>query len=143
MGHMRRILIHLLMLVMLTPGLLCGPFMAAGKAHAAVENQMKAAPDCCPDMAAGHGAHGKQSAGSHGTMLFKDCAKVDLYSADHIILKKPDLKISKVSYDYTGIVTAYSLELTGSIQIRGPPFDASPSYIDNHNLYLTTQRLRI
>lgn len=139
---MRTFLIHLLMLLMLTPGLVCGPFMAAGEAQAAV-TQMPDMPDC-HGMEMGNKETGnkKSSGGHYGTMLFKDCAKVDLYSADHIGLKKPDMGKSLFTA-WADAPAQPAFVPAASHAIRGPPFDARPIHINNHDLYLTTQRLRI
>ena len=135
---MKRFLVHLLMLLMLTPGLACGPFMAAGKAHAAA-TKMSDMPDC-HGMATGNSTEKKSL--DHGAMMFKDCAKVDLLNGDHVVLKKPDT--GKTFFmTWAGAVSAYIFTPAAFHTKRGPPFDSSPPHLNNHNLYLTTQRLRI
>lgn len=124
---MRKILVHLLILVMLTPSLACGPFMPGGRTHAA-----KAMPAC-------HGmtAH----ANTHGTMLFKDCAKIDLQDANHAILKKPDA--GKTFFlALTDAPERNDLTNTDFHDARGPPPDTPAVSQTKPSILLTTQRFR-
>lgn len=136
---MKKLLVHLLMLTMLMPGLTCGPFMAAGKAHAATV-QMPGMPDC-HGMAMGKEANSKKSADGSGTMLFKDCTKVDLFSADHAVLKKPDTgKAFFIAWADTA--PRYAFTPADFHAIRGPPPDWPGFSQTRPSILLTTQRFR-
>lgn len=137
---MRRFLVHLLMLAVFLPGLTCGPFMAAGTAHATASQQMKNMPDC-PGMAMGKEASSKKSADGNSTMLFKDCAKVDLYSADHAVLKKPDTgKAFFISW--ANIAPRPAFTPADFHAIRGPPPDWPEFSSTGPSIILITQRFR-
>lgn len=134
MNFMKKLLFHLLMLAVIMPGFTCGPFMMSGKAHAAASFE-KERP-CCPEM-----AMSKKPANNHGTMLFKDCAKVDLFGADHVAVKKADPgKTLLVAWADT---TAHKLFTpAGMDTIRGPPPDNPGSLETKPSIFLTTLRLR-
>jgi hypothetical protein len=130
---MKRFLVSLLMLVMVTPSLACGPFLCAGKAHAAAIS-MQGMP--CHDMST------KQKQ-SNGPMLFKDCSHIDLQtSGDATVLKKPDFRSYAIAFITAVSATQPLLLPSGLKTIRGPPewVELSQAYPP---LYLTTQRLRI
>ena len=136
---MKRLLVHLLMLVMLMPGLACGPFMSAGKAHAAMAH-VKDMPGC-HGMKMDQNAGGKKTPDHNGLMLFKDCAKADLYGADHASLEKPDA--GKVFYvAWTDIVPAHTFTPADFQVIRGPPPDSSSLPQTRPSILLITQRFR-
>lgn len=136
---MRKFFIHLLMLLMLTPGLVCGPFMAAGKGQAAVM-QMPDMPDC-HGMAMVKDVDSKKSPDEHGTMLFKDCAKVDLFSADHTVLKKPDM--GKMFFIAWADMPSQPYFTPANFHaIRGPPPDWPDISQTKPSIILTTQRFR-
>ena len=121
------------MLVMLTPSLACAAFV-----HAAADGQAQTEQNVP--------CHDKKSDSGEDIplMSFKDCSGVDLAQADHnTTVKKPDVQIDKVFFAWADIVPEHSFSPTDAHQIRGPPFDASPPHFNNHDLYLTTQRLRI
>lgn len=130
---MKRFFLTFLMFVMLMPGLACGPFMGAAKAEAA--QVMTGMPDC-EDM----GSPQKTSnINQHG--FFKDCAKVDLYGADHSSLQQPDIE-GKI------VFAAWDDSVSGEIPrpanvriIRGPPewLDSSQT---KPPILLTTGRFR-
>lgn len=122
------------MLVMLTPSLACAATMCA-----AMNGQAQAAGQDIP-------CHGQESdSGKDNTlMFFKDCSGVDLAQADHnTTVKKPDVQIDKVFFAWADIAPEHNFTPVDVYQIRGPPFDASSPHFNNHDLYLTTQRLRI
>lgn len=137
MTGMRKFLYGLMMMIMLTPGLVCGPFMAAGKAHAA-SMQMPHCHHMAMDRTAG-----STKSPHDGTMMFKDCARIDLYGADHSALEKPDLKITKVFYDAAAAAIDYDFKPVAYYQIRGPPPETARAGTTYPPLYLTTQRLRV
>ena len=126
---MKRITLAFLTLLMLTPTLACGVIMSTQQAQAASE-----AP-----------CHGKQETDQQNPLMtFKDCTNVDLQAADYnTTVKKPDVQIDKVFFAWANIAPKHSFTLVDIYQIRGPPFGASPPHFNNHDLYLTTQRLRV
>lgn len=136
------------MLVMLMPGLACGPFMAGiGKAHAAMvrEETVRAdiMPDCHGMAAAEKDANGKTPEKGGGTRLFKDCAGIDLCDTDHIVLKKPDMSGKLFPATWTDRTFHPAFTLSMDTGIRGPPREwpgllskTQPSVLS------TTQRFR-
>ena len=133
---MRKLLLGFLMLMMLTPGLACGPFMNAGKAQAAAVS-MPDMPDC-----KGMGMDSQKKSADSDPVFFKDCTKTDLYSADHASLQKSDV-VEKVFFMAWAAVTPdYSFSPTGSHAIRGPPPDWPDISQTQSSILLTTQRFR-
>ncbi len=139
MGVMRKFLVHLLMLLMFTPGLVCGPFMAAGKVQAAV-TQMPDMPDC-HGMVMDKDVDSKKSSADHSTMLFKDCAKVDVFSADHAVLKKPDME-KAFFIAWADMPSQPSFTPANFHVIRGPPPDWPDISKTKPSIILITQRFR-
>jgi hypothetical protein len=129
---MRKILIHLLMFLMLMPGLACGPFMHAGTAH----GQTMAMKDC-HEM----GMEKAQKIPDSGRLFFKYCMKADLHSAHHAGVKAPDLD-GKILFDVPAVTINTSFVPLDAQSIRGPPPDW-PVFSQIHPSILTTQRLRI
>lgn len=132
---MKRLLIAILMLVMLTPSLACAMPICADEAQAAAVEQ-----PC-----AGHNGHhdsGKKEPVKKVNLL-KDCMGVDLQVADDdASVKVPDLK-KDIPFDI-GFVT-YPTKIwtaAAAIEIRGPPDWPDPSQTQP-SLILTTQRFRI
>ena len=66
---MKKFLLGFLMFVMLTPGLVCGPFMGMGKAEAA--QSLQGMENC-------EGMDSQKKASEGGHVFFKDCSKTDL-----------------------------------------------------------------
>ena len=131
---MRKFLIHMLMLVMLTPSLACGPFLSTGKAQAAQSSML----DC-----AGMGMEGQNKTPSDGDhIFFKDCSKTDLFSADHAVLEKPDLGGKIFLAAWVAAIPEYGYMLTGTNAIRGPPPDWPSLSQTQPSILLTTQRFR-
>ncbi len=133
MQRMRKLLIHLLMLLMLTPGLVCGPFMA--KAQAA--QPMMDMPDC-----KGMNMDSSETSGSDH-VFFKDCSKADLFSAGHASLEKPNLdsKIFFIAWE-ADIVPGYVFTPADFHTIRGPPPEWPDLSQTQPSILLTTQRFR-
>lgn len=129
MGAMRKVLYTLMMIIMLTPTLVCGGFMCAQPAQAAEEMP----------------CHGEKQSDNekHSLMFMKDCLKVELLQAGNgDTFQKPDIEISKIFYGRADILTGYSFEPAASYHIRGPPIETAEA-LTYPPLYLTTQRLRI
>lgn len=135
---MKQFLNSLFILLMLTPGLACGPFMAATKALAAQPTAMADMPDC-----KGMGMDGpkKQSGDEH--TFFKDCSKTDLFSADHAGLQSPDLDGKVIFTAWTDIVPMHVFSPASVHSIRGPPPDWPDISQTRPSILLTTQRLRV
>ncbi len=132
---MRKFLISLLMLLMLMPGLACGPFMNAGKAYAA--QSMQGMKDC-------PGMGGSQKAPDHeGKVFFKDCMKNDISGVDHTVLKTPDLNGKTLFTAWIATIPDFSFAPPNAQTIRGPPPDWPTFSLTQPSILLTTQRLRI
>jgi len=138
MGFMKKFLLSLLILVMLTPGLACAKFMdnqksPGQKPHMAMAGMAKGMPYCPKP--------GQKS--DMGTLLFKDCAKIDLQQVnDAPSLKKVD--IVKISFPYIlpQDLTAGNFAVSKGLLIRGPP--GPPEIFRSYPpIFLATQRLRV
>ncbi len=130
---MKKFFLGFLMLVMLTPGLVCGPFMGMGKAEAA--QSMQGMENC-----EGMDSQKKASEGDH--VFFKDCSKTDLYSADQSSLQKPGIDAKVFFVAWADATPTYVFNPADVHSIRGPP----PSWPDisqtQPSILLTTQRIR-
>jgi hypothetical protein len=134
---MRKILITFLMLLMVTPGLACGPFLGAAKAQAA-QVSMPGMPDC-----KGMGMDSQKKARNGGDhVFFKDCAKVDLSGVDHANLKAPDLSGKVFFVALLATTPDYSVPPPAANAIRGPPPDWPGLSETQPSILLTTQRFR-
>jgi hypothetical protein len=135
---MRKFLLAFLMLLMVTPGLACGPFLGAAKAQAA-QVSMPGMPDC-----KGMGMDsGQKKAGDSGDhVFFKDCAKVDLSGVDHASLKAPDLGGKVFFIAWAATTPDDSVPPPQANAIRGPPPDWPGLSETQPSILLTTQRFR-
>ncbi|MBI4031894.1 MAG: hypothetical protein HY370_09475 [Proteobacteria bacterium] len=128
---MRKFLLSLMMLVMLTPGMACGMAFCAHEAQAAAGdgNEMPC-----------HDAGGKSGAG--GVMLQNDCAKADLSTADDAAqVGKPDLSAGFHIAWADAPVEPHGILKSSSAVIRGPPlFNAAAASWPP--VFLTTLRIR-
>jgi hypothetical protein len=70
-----------------------------------------------------------------------DCLEVDLAQIDNNYDLVQDS--SNVDFVWVNLTIKYNDFLYRPNVIRGPPFEYRVSHLNNHNLYLTTQRLRI
>jgi hypothetical protein len=126
---MKRFLLSLMVLVMLTPGLACAQFMDNHKAPMA-----KTMSDCPKS----------KTSPEKGMTFFKDCLKVDLQQASSApLLKNPD--IAKHSFPFVQVL-ALNKEFSspGNHAARGPPFEGRLSLSGTQlPIFLMTQRLRI
>ena len=135
MGDMGKFLLGFLMVLMLTPGLVCGPFMGMGKAQAA-RPMMMDMPDC-----KGMGMDSAKETPGSDHIFFKDCSKTDLFSADQASLQKPNLaKVFFVAWADTS--PGYIFTPTDFHSIRGPPPDWPDLSQTKPSILLTTQRIR-
>ena len=82
----------------------------------------------------------KQSTDCH-FMTNMDCLGIDLAQTDNSF----DLVQDSSQFDF--VWASLSVNYTDSLQrsniIRGPPLDYEITHLNHHDLYLTTQRLRI
>ncbi|PJB72824.1 MAG: hypothetical protein CO093_02060 [Alphaproteobacteria bacterium CG_4_9_14_3_um_filter_47_13] len=77
-------------------------------------------------------------------MFALDCMGVDLFQQDvQADVMQPDQSLDQIYFAWADLISNYNALIGNSHFIRGPPFDASPLHINDHDLYLTTQRLRI
>jgi hypothetical protein len=132
---MKQLLLGFLMLVMLTPSLVCAMPMCTDEALAA-----KAEVPCADHV----DHHGDKNEGQSNKPTFmSDCAGVDMQKADLTSLEKPDLKSNSLVYVLTDASVLNNLSHTDVGSIRGPPPDW-PALSQTHpSILLTTQRLRI
>ena len=130
---MRRIMLGFMTLLMLTPVLTCV------MAFCPMESAQAAEPKPC------HQSEEAQKDGQQsGPMFALDCMGIDLFQTDaQADIVQPDLSIDHIDFVWADITANYDFLLTSGHFIRGPPFDTSPPHFNNHDLYLTTQRLRI
>lgn len=133
---MKNFLLSLLVLVMFTPSLACAGFMdnpQSKKPPMAMAGMAKEMP-CCPKST--------QKSDGMGTMLFKDCAKIDLqHVGDSLLLKKVDF-VEISLYILPQDLIGANFELSQAHLIRGPP-DSPEIFRSYPPIFLTTQRLRI
>jgi hypothetical protein len=121
---MKRVAYSFLIVLMLTPLVVCGTFMD-GQAKADV-------PPC----------HEKDASVYGPLMFMTDCMMLDLQSAgDFVEVTIPDFDFEVVSYDFVNSSTSSYLYSEGSFHIRAPPnislaFNSQPSIIQ------ITQRYR-
>ena len=126
------------MLLMIMPGLACGPFMGASKAQAAQVVSMQGMPGC-----EGMGMAGQERASDGSHAFFKDCAKVDLSGTGHVLLQAPDEGGKIFFAAWAQIETPdYRFTPADSHAIRGPPPDWPRPSQTQPSLLLTTQRFR-
>lgn len=130
---MRRIMLGFMTLLMLTPVLTCV------MAFCPMQSAQAAEPIPC------HQSEEAQKDGQKsGPMFALDCMGVDLFqSGIPADLVQPDLSVDHIDFVWADITPHYDFLSASGHFIRGPPFDDSPPHLNNHDLYLTTQRLRI
>lgn len=133
--NMKEFLVHLLILIMLTPGLACGPFMGKDRAQAA--QTMQSMEDCH-----GIGMASQKQPPDSGHMFFKDCSKTDLFNASHVVLEQPNLDSNDFFIAWTNIVPAYIFSPANFQAIRGPPPEWPDLSQALPSILLTTQRFR-
>lgn len=132
---MRQILLGFLMLVMLTPSLVCAMPMCTDEALAA-----KAAVPCA-DHVDHHGD--KKEGKSNKLTLMSDCAGVDMQKSDTASFEKLDLKSDLLPFVLPDDLALDNLSHTDAGNIRGPPPDWPALSQTQPSILLTTQRLRI
>ena len=120
MELMKRFICHLLILLMLMPGLACGQWMCMKKAQAAEPQTHQAASQ---EMPCHKTKADSQSDGNANLMFMKDCAKSDLFKSDtQTSVKKPDM--GKTFFFALADAPALRPALAASdYTIRGPPLD--------------------
>lgn len=122
-----------MMFAIFTLTLACSMSVCPMQAYAAeVPEQAKS------DMPPCHGSSEKSSDCDFMTNM--DCLGVDLLQVDHDCDLAQDSSLDVVWANPTVDGNGF---LYSSTVIRGPPFDDRVSHLNNHDLYLTTQRLRI
>jgi len=133
MDFMRRIMLGFMTLLMLTPVLTCV------MAFCPIESAQAAEPKPC------HQSEQTQKDGQKsGPMFALDCMGVDLFQPGvQADILQPDLSPDHIDFVWADLTVNYNYSPASGHFIRGPPFDARPSYLNSTDLYLTTQRLRI
>jgi hypothetical protein len=123
----RRVLSTALMLLMLTPSMVCFMAVCSEMAHASVGQP---APPC-------HGMN-KETKSSSGPMLMEDCMQNDLGQASSFDMPLPYLAWFLVAFILP--ITAFSLPAVAGMRSYGadPPIKGRASF---HRL-LVTQRIR-
>jgi hypothetical protein len=121
-GPMRKILLVMLMLLTVTPGMVCAMPLCA--------HHSEKSP--CPH---------HQGKGAHGVMLHQDCAKTDLQTASGFNLQKPDFAKTPVIAPADSFqVSAFDPGQSGSI--RGPPPEWPDPSLTKPSIILSTLRFR-
>lgn len=131
---MKRLLLSLMMLVMITPSLACAmPICADGKEAARIEQKP------CAE----HHSDSQKDESKGKVRLLIDCTGVDLQVADsQADLKAPNTQPDVSVYTLTDETLLSQHDYIIS-KIRGPPPD-QPSLSETHpSIILTTQRFRI
>lgn len=132
---MRQLLLGFLMLVMLTPSLVCAMPICTDEALAAK------AEVPCADHASHHGD--KKEGKSNKPTFMSDCAGVDMQKADTASFEKPDLKSDSLLFIMADGLVLDAFAHTDAGTIRGPPPDWPALSRTQPSILLTTQRFRI
>lgn len=92
-----------------------------------------------------HQSEDEQKDGQKSVPMFVvDCMGIDLFPQDvQADVVQPDQFLDHIDFVWADLMSNYNVLIIDSLFIRGPPFDTSPPYLNLHDLYLTTQRLRI
>lgn len=132
---MKQFLLSFLMVVMLTPSLVCAMPVCMDEALAA-----KAKMPC-----ADHAPHDsdKKENKSNKLTLMSDCAGVDMQKADTSSWDKTDFKSSPVIYALADETASDFIVHRDVGTIRGPPPDWPALSRTQPSILLTTQRFRI
>ena len=126
---MRKLLCSILVILMITPAMACGPFMRVAHAGSAM-------PEQCHEQ--------KTPDSDHSLKFFKDCYGVELQQADTDTgLAKPDLTVEKISFPWM-IASAHNPVLPARFyDSHGPP-DRHLSVLPHKSpVFLQTGRLRL
>ena len=130
---MKNVLLGFMTFLMLMPIMACGmAFCPMRAAQAAVSEKMP--------------CHQSNDTQKSGPMLVLDCMGVDLFQENTQLdskISSPDLSLEKLVFFWADTPSNNDFILASSHSIRGPPTDTSPPHAHSHNIYLTTQRLRI
>jgi hypothetical protein len=131
---MRKILLTLLVLALLTPSMVCAMPMCAEKSV-----QGAASAPC-----AGHHAKHAHAPAKGKIRFVQDCMGVDLISADHApAFKAPDIAKASSFVIPPAPVAVARLALSDAGSIRGPPPDWPGAHRTRPGVLLITQRLLI
>ncbi len=132
---MNKLFLGFLMLVMLTPSLVCAMPICTDEALAA-----KAKMPC-----ADHAPHDsdKKENKSNKLTLMSDCAGVDMQKSEAVSFEKLDLKVDSLIYILADSLPLDNLAFANAGIIRGPPPDWPALSRTQPSILLTTQRFRI
>lgn len=76
-------------------------------------------------------------------MTNMDCLGIDMFQADNNSNLSNKASFSSLDFSWAYLTLDSDILRNNVNTIRGSPFDSRLPYIDGHDLYLTTQRLRI
>ena len=131
---MRIFVSTLMILAIFTLSLACSMSFCPMQAHAAESSeQVKSDLPPCHES--------KEQSTDCDFMLNMDCLGIDLAQIDNNYDLVQDS--SHVDFVWANLTIDYNNLIHRPNVIRGPPFDYKTSHLNNHDLYLTTQRLRI
>lgn len=136
---MKKFLVVIMILIMLTPSLACAMPVCADKMQAAAAKQP------CAEHHAGHDTDGgKESSSSpKGVNFLIDCMGVDLQTADSASVQKPDIQAGLIFSAVINTDVPVIPTPAQSSEIRGPPPDWLALSQTQPSILLTTQRFRI
>lgn len=128
-----------MMLVMLMPSLACAmPACSESGQRQAQETKLP----CHGNSAQDH--HEKKKSHTGEARLLKDCAGVDLQTADDSGLKIIGFKKSAASVDMAALTPVFSAQVYArTMAIRGPPPDWPALSEAKPSILFTTQRFRV
>jgi len=129
-GAMRKILCAILVVLMVTPAMACGPFMRV--AHA---GGMSSTEQCHEQ---------KNPEGDHGLKFFKDCYGVELQqtSTDSVVTQ-PDLKVEKIILPWMNTAANSAVLPVRFYDSHGPPYERLSLSSQSTPVFLKTGRLRL
>ncbi|TNE32282.1 MAG: hypothetical protein EP349_01890 [Alphaproteobacteria bacterium] len=116
-------------MLMITPAMVCGPFMRVAHAGSGMSEQ-------CHEQ--------KTPDSDHSLKFFKDCYGVELQQADtDTALAKPDFTVEKISFPWM-IVAANDLVRSARFyDSHGPPYGHLSAIPSKSPVFLQTGRLRL
>lgn len=139
-GHMRKIFLCFLTIVMLMPSLACAMPVCGPQAQAEAAKKQPCAEHCTD--CAGHAHKDQKKSGK--PMLMKDCMGLEFQVTDNgPSIHKPD-----VTKDAPAILAAHVLPVMiwtpgDAVEIRGPPPEWPALSQIQPSIILTTQRFRV
>lgn len=132
MCDMRQLLCAVMIALMLTPAMVCGPFMPA--AHAA---ESETAAPC-------HEQPPQQAGEDHSLTFFKDCYGIELQQADSdSAVKQPVFTIEKITFPWMASAADSAVFPHRFYDSHGPPSGQLAALSPSSPVFLKTGRLRL